>query len=93
VSPGLSYFLFFFRAALYNFLLLVLLRASRRLSRVQLSKSERTMLPQMNRNLNSEELVRRRKKGKQCGRSDNPNSFLFCFVLESTKEGGGFRFV
>jgi hypothetical protein len=50
------------------------------------------MLPQMNRNLNSEELDRGRKKGKQCGRSDNQNSFLF-FVLESTKEGEGFRFV
>jgi hypothetical protein len=50
------------------------------------------MLPQMNRNLNSEELDRGRKKGKQSGRSDNPNSFLF-FVLESTKESGGFRFV
>jgi hypothetical protein len=43
----------------------------------------------MNRNLNSEELDRGTKKGKKCGRSDNPNFF----VLESTKEGGGFRFV
>jgi hypothetical protein len=53
------------------------------------------MLPHMNRNLNSEELDRGKKEGKQCGRSDNPNSFFFffCFVLESTKEGGGFRFV
>jgi len=44
------------------------------------------MLPQMNRNLNSEELDRGRKKGKQCGRSENPNSFLFfCFAQKKVE--------
>jgi hypothetical protein len=44
------------------------------------------MLPQMNRNLNSEELIRGRKKGKQCGRSDNPNSFLFFLLWKAQKK-------
>jgi hypothetical protein len=39
------------------------------------------MLPHMNRNLNSEELDRGKKEGKQCGRSDNPNSFFFFFFV------------